>query len=388
MKHTLKRMAAAALAVILTAGMITGCATSGGKGEKTSDGDKVLFTYADKDVTLKEAWIYAKMTAANYETSYSSYFGSDFWSMEMGTDEEGNPTTFEDYVKEQVITQIKRCIVLNSKAEELKCSLDDEDKADCEKYAKAFAEDEQGKAILKECGATEKDMQKIYEENALASKVQEVMVKDTDREVSDDEARKTSISRVVYATTTTGDDGQTKEMSEKEKKAVYKKAQAAYKELQAGTDIADIAEKAEYTNTDETFAAGESEEGKDFEKILKGMKDGEIVKGVQECDNGYVIAKLVAYTDKDATASNKESIIAQREQETFTKTYDEWTTDLEKDWKYDEAVNQELWAQVVLHSEESTQTAPETTEAGEEATTQAVAAETTTQAQEATTAAK
>ena len=177
-------------------------------------------------------------------------------------------------------------------------------------------------------------------------------------------------------------------MSEKEKKAVYKKAQAAYKELQAGTDIADIAEKAEYTNTDETFAAGESEEGKDFEKILKGMKDGEIVKGVQECDNGYVIAKLVAYTDKDATASNKESIIAQREQETFTKTYDEWTTDLEKDWKYDEAVNQELWAQVVLHSEESTQTAPETTEAGEEATTQAGAAETTTQAQEATTAAK
>ena len=35
MKHTLKRMAAAALAVILTAGMITGCATSGGTGEKT-----------------------------------------------------------------------------------------------------------------------------------------------------------------------------------------------------------------------------------------------------------------------------------------------------------------------------------------------------------------
>lgn len=373
MRHTLKRFAAAALSLTLAIGMVTGCATSGSKGSKTSDGDKVVFSYDGEDVKLKEAWIYAKMTAAQYEATYSSYFGANFWTMEMGSDADGNPTTFEEYVKEQVVTQIKRIIVLNHKAEELKCSLDDKEKESCEEYAEAFAGDETGKAILKECGATEDDMRQIYEENALASKVQQQMVKDTDTEVSDDEARKTTISRVVFASTKTDDEGKTVDMTEAEKKQSLKKARAAYKKLQAGTDIADIAKEQEYTNTDETFAAGQSEEGEAFEKLLSGMKDGDIVKGVQECDNGYVIAKLVAYTDKDATASNKETIVAQRQQETFTKTYDEWTKDLEKEWKYDEAVDQELWAQVVLHSEESTATevVQETTGAAPESTTAA-----------------
>ena len=63
----------------------------------------------------------------------------------MGTDADGNSTSFEDYAKEQTITQIKQIIVLDNKAEELKCSLDDKDKEKCEEYAKAFAEDENGK---------------------------------------------------------------------------------------------------------------------------------------------------------------------------------------------------------------------------------------------------
>ena len=80
-----------------------------------------------------------------------------------------------------------------------------------------------------------------------------------------------------------------------------------------------------------------------------------MVQGVQECENGYVIAKLVAYTDKEATESNRQSIIQERQQKTFSDTYTEWTKDLEKDWDYKTSVDQELWAQLVLHSEESTQ---------------------------------
>ena len=78
-------------------------------------------------------------------------------------------------------------------------------------------------------------------------------------------------------------------------------------------------------------------------------------KGVQECSNGYVIAKLVAYTDKEATENNRQAIIEERQQKTFSDTYTEWTKDLEKDWDYKTSVDQELWAQLVLHSEESTQ---------------------------------
>lgn len=383
MKNKLTRMVAILLALVMVIGVMSGCGNSGGKGEKTSNGNKVLFSYDGTDVTLKKAWIYGKMTAAQYESYYTSYFGENFWTMDMGTDDEGNATTFEDYVKEQVVTQIKQVIVLNNKAEEVECSLTDEDKEQCAEYAKAFAEDESGKAILAECGATEEDMQEIYEENALASKVQEYMIKDTDTNVSDDEARKTTISRVVFATTKTDDDGNTVDMTDDEKAQVLATAQAAQEELKAGKSIADIAEAQEYTNIDETFAAGESEEGEAFEKMLAGMKDGDITQEVQECENGYVIAQLTAYTDADATAENKETIIAERQQEKFKEVYDEWTKDLEAEWSYKEDVDQELWAELVLRSEDST-----ATEAAEETTAAEGATEATEAAAEATTAAQ
>lgn len=386
-KKILTRMAAAAFSVFLAAGMISGCGSSG-TGSATKDGDKTLFSYNGVDVPLKEGWIYAKINAAQYEASYSSYFGPNFWTMEMGTDEDGNPTSFEDYVKEQTISQIKKIIILDSKAEEFKVSLEDKDKENCEKYAKAFAEDENGKAILKECGGTVEDIQKIYEDNALASRVQQEMVKDTDQNVSDDEARETTIARVVFETSKTDDQGKSTDMTDEEKAAVKAKADAAWQKLSSGTSIEDIAKENQYTNTSETFAAGESEEGEAFEKILAGLKDGDNVEGVQECENGYVIAKLTAYTDKDATASHKEEIISQRQQDNFQKKYEEWTADLEKDWKYKEAVDQELWAQVVLHSEESTATESQADTAAAAEGDTAAPEEGTTAAEAGTTAAE
>ncbi len=123
-----------------------------------------------------------------------------------------------------------------------------------------------------------------------------------------------------------------------------------------GEDIETVAEDLEYTNTSETFAVGESEEGEDFEALLPDMSDGDIMDEVVECDNGYVIAQLTAYTDEDATADNKESILTEREEDRFYEVYDEWTEELEEEWSYEDDVNQELWAEVILHSEESTAT--------------------------------
>ena len=387
MKHSTKRLAAAAMGLVLAIGTMTGCGNSGGKGEVTQNGNETLFTYDGVDVPLKKAWIYGKMTAAQYEASYSSYFGDNFWTMDMGTDDEGNAQTFEDYAKEQIIARIKQIIVLNNHAEEAGASLSEDEEKQCEEYAEAFAKDESGAEILAECGADKDDMTEIYEENALAAKVQEYMVKDTDTNVSDDEARETTISRVVFATTTTDDEGNTVDMSDEEKAQVLSTAQAALAKLQSGTDIADIAKEQNYTNTSETFAAGESEKGEAFEKLLATMKDGDITQEVQECDNGYVIARLDAYTDADATESNRQSIISERQQTKFSEVYDGWTKDLEAEWNYDEDVNQELWAELVLHTEESTATEAATETAPAQTATAAGAADTTAASTETTTAA-
>ena len=387
MKKLVTKVICTAMICVMAAGLMTGCSTS--KDLKTQNGNKVLFTYDKTEVTLKEAWIYAKMTASQYENYYSSYFGSDFWSTPVSTDEEGNQITFEENVKEQIISQIKQIIVLNNKAEEYKVSITEDEKKECAEYAKAFAKSAEGAAILKECGASEEDMAQIYEKNKIASKVQEATVTDVNKEVSDDEARETTIARIVYATTTTDENGKTVDMKDKEKAEVLKTAKAALKKIQGGTSLEDVAKEAEYNNTSETFAAGASEEGEAFEKKLAKMKDGDLMDEVMECDNGYVIASLTAYTDREATDKKKEDIIHEREHEAFYKLYEEWTKDLESKWSYKEDVDQELWKEVVLHSEESTatqadtQTTGATEEAPQEATTGAAE-----QATEATTEAK
>ena len=202
--------------------------------------------------------------------------------------------------------------------------------------------------------------------STLASKVQEKIESKEKVTVTEDEARKSTIYRVVFATTKTDKEGKTTQMSAKEKKAVKAKAEAALKEIQSGKKtIKKVAKEQNYSNTDESYAAGESEEGEAFEGVMKGMKDGDIADKVLECNNGYVIAKLVAYTDKEETASNKKSLKEQKQSEAFQKKYDNWTKKLEKKWDYNKDVDQKLWAQLSLKSADSTSTekAEETTAA-------------------------
>ena len=210
------------------------------------------------------------------------------------------------------------------------------------------------------------DVEKIYRDSTLASKVQEKIESKEKVTVTEDEARKSTIYRVVFATTKTDKEGKTTQMSAKEKKAVKAKAEAALKEIQSGKKtIKKVAKEQNYSNTDESYAAGESEEGEAFEGVMKGMKDGDIADKVLECNNGYVIAKLVAYTDKEETASNKKSLKEQKQSEAFQKKYDNWTKKLEKKWDYNKDVDQKLWAQLSLKSADSTSTekAEETTAA-------------------------
>ena len=278
---------------------------------------------------------------------------------------------------------MKQNIILIKKADKYDCKLTHTEKQQCSDSALSYYQDKTGKKVMKECGATREDVEKIYEDSTLASKVQKKIESKEKVTVTDDEARKSTIYRVVFATTKTGDNGQTTEMSKKEKKAVKAKAEKALKEIQSGKKtIKKVAKEQNYSNTDESYAAGESEEGEAFEKVMKSMKDGDIADKVLECDNGYVIAKLVAYTDKEETASNKKTLKEQKQSEAFQKKYDNWTKKLEKKWDYNKDVDQKLWAQVSLKSADSTatETSTETTAASSEASTTEVSSEATTAA--------
>ena len=132
----------------------------------------------------------------------------------------------------------------------------------------------------------------------------------------------------------------------------------------------------------ETYGKGESKGGKKFEKEIASMKDGD-VSTVMTTNEGYVIAKLVAYTDKDATAQKKESIIGERQSEAYQKQYEKWTKDLDKKWDYEKDVDQKAWDKVTFGKKEEAAESSTGVTAEEGKTT--AAAETTTSKEAGTT---
>lgn len=388
MKKFGTKIAAAALALTMAVGMLTGCNTN-----KSEQSQKKVFTYDGTDVYLDEAWVYAKITQTTYESYYMSTFGESMWSMEVSQDDEGNPVTFEEMAKESVISQIKQVKVLVNQAEELKVELTSDEEKEAKEAAEAFCDTDEGKAILTETGANEDTILKIYQENALAAKVQEEMVKDVDTEVSDDEARKTSVYKLVFETTKTDSEtGSVSDMSAAEKKEQKQKAKDALAEIQGGKTIEEVAEALEMTDSaEETYSAGESKGGEKFEAAVEKLKDGDVADKVLTTDEGYVVVKLVAYTDEDATAEEKESIISDRKSELYQKNYEELVKDLEEEWNYDEDVDQDVWAFVKFAAEEEETTTEEETTAAEEEATEAdgtTTEEETAEADETTTAAE
>jgi len=343
MKKFAKRIAAAGLVLMMAFGALTGCNQQASEQSKT-----LLFQYDGTDVYLDEAWVYALLARSTYESAYAGMFGDDMWTMQVSVDEEGNPVDFQDMVKGSIISQIKQIIILTNKAEELGVSLTAEEKANAKQAAEIFCDKAEGKAILKAAGANEKLIAKIYEENALASKVQKEAVKDVDTNVSDDEARQTSVFKLVFGLNKTDDEGKTVEMTDDEKAEQLAKAQEALAQIQDGsTTIEKLAETLSLTATaKETYGAGESLAGEEFEAAMAALKDGEIAPEVLETENSYIVAKLVAYTDAEATAAEKENIIAEREYELFQEVYEEWSKTLEDEWDYNEDVDTEAWEKV------------------------------------------
>ena len=383
MKKFGKKIAAAGLALVMAVGMLTGCGA-----EKSEQSQTKVFTYDGTDVYLDEAWVYAKLTQTTYETYYMSTFGDSMWSMEISTDEDGNPITFEEMAKQNVIAQIKQVKVLVNQAAELGIELTNDEEKSVKDVAEAFCGTSEGKAILTETGATEDTILKIYEENALATKVQEELVKDVDTEVSDDEARQTTVYKLVFSTKVTDEEtGEVTDMTADQKKEQKAKAQQALEDIKNGKTIEELAEELGLTeDAEETYSAGEAAAGTKFEKAMAKLNDGDVADKVFTTDDGYVVAKLVAYTDEEATEAQKENIISERESELYQEKYEALVADLEEEWNYSEDVDQEAWAQVKFAEEdETTETEETTTTAAEEGTT---TEESTTAEEEATTAAE
>lgn len=314
-----KKRIAALLMVVMTAGLCTGCGLG-----------NTAFKYGDTKVSMAEASLYAKLRQYQTEKNYGSYFGEDMWSMEI---EDGK--TLEQSVKEETVEQIKRVKVLNAHAEEMKVSLTAEEEKAAKENAKAVLNDETGKKLLEIKGVDEELLNTVYVENALASKVYDEIIGKVDTTVTDEQAKVTTVYKLVFATKKTDTNGKEVELSDAQKKKQKVRAKKAYRALRLGADMTALAQQYDIRSiANESYAAGKSLGGEAFEKAVSKLKVGEDT-GIIEDNEGYVIARLLDDMDEEKTEENKAVVLQERQAAAFDKQFAEWTKDTEADWSYD-----------------------------------------------------
>ena len=119
MKEMAKRTAVAALAGVMSVGMLTGC------GSKTLDGTKTVATVDGTDIPLGVVSLYAREQQQRTTAMYMSYMGSadNIWDQ---TADEDSGETYGDQAVTSSLESIEKMYILKEKASDYNVELTDE----------------------------------------------------------------------------------------------------------------------------------------------------------------------------------------------------------------------------------------------------------------------
>lgn len=359
MKELVKKTAVAALAGVMAAGMLTGC------GEKELDGTKTVATVDGEEISLGIVSLLARQQQAYTEAMYASFMGGsagDIWDTEV--DAESGETNGQQTVA-NCLEQVELMYIMKSKAADYDVEVTEEDQ---EKIAAAAAEfmETNSEETIKELAVTEDQVKTFLELETYLQRMQEPIVADVDREVADEEAQKSSFSYVSFSIS--GED-LTEEDIAKKKEQAQEVLDKMKEDPEA--DMGETAKEVDETlsglhGTFKTHLGEDEEESSSYPdevlEVLRGLKEGELCDEVIETESFYYVVRLDKEFDEEATESEKESIISDREDELYAETTEKWLEDA--DIKVEEKVLETL---VMTDSHKFTFKVPETEAEEEEA---------------------
>ena len=364
MKTMTKKTAVVALAVVMAAGMLTGC------GEKALDGTKTVATVDGTEIPLGMLSLSVREGQAQAEAMYKSFMGGSDYSI-WGTEAEEGKTYGEQAV-EQALEDIELMCILKEKAADYDVEItEDDEKAIADAAATFMSANTED--TLKTLAVTEDQVKTYLELETYKSRMHDPIIADVDKNVSDEEAQQSSFNYVSISTSDLSDD-EIKQKKEDAQKIldglnadpdgdfgeIAKSVDDSYTVLSGSFDTNEDASEEESDDEDETTASS-SNYPDEVMKVLRTLKDGEVGPDVIEADSAYYVVKLDKVNDEDATATKKESIISTRENELYTETTDKWLD--EADIKVEKKVLKTL--KVTDNHKFTIQTAAEVTETPE-----------------------
>ena len=324
------------LAAVVAVGSLTGCGKAGigTKVVLTTGFDKdEVFRIETSSCTLPEIMVYL----TNIQNRYESVYGEEIWSTNVGG------VTLEQNVKDIALAQIAQIKTMNLMAKKYEVELSDEEKAQVENAASAYY-NSLNDTEIERMGVSEKTINNLYTEFALAEKMYQYTIRDINPEISDDEARTITVQHILIKTYALDGTGKKIDYTQHAKEEAYKQACQVLELVQDGEDFDELIRR--YSEDDKsTYSFGKGEMDAAFETAAFNLGKDEI-SDIVETEFGYHIIKCLNTFDKEETDANKIKIVDERRAEAFGREYDAFVETLTRN------LNEELWDSVsFIHDE-------------------------------------
>lgn len=358
MRKAAGRTAAAVLAGVLAAGMLTGC------GEKKLDGTKTVATVNGTEIPMGVVSIAARQQQAQMDALYASSGNGGVNIWDTVADEESGETYGEQAAKD-TLKQVELMYIMKDKAADYKVEVTEEEEKAIAEAAKAFMEANSEETIA-ELSVTEEQVKTYLELQTYKQRMYDAVMNEAKVEVTDEEANQSSFTYVSVSTS--GED-----LTEDDKKKKKEQAQEILDKMKEDPtgDMSEVAKGVDesYSALTGTFTTAESKEEdeassyypKEVLDVLRGLKEGEMAPEVIETDTGYYVVRLDKALDEEATKSKRESLESEKKTEYYTETTEKWLDDAEI-----KADNKVLETLKITDTHKFTIKMPEATETPEE----------------------
>ena len=320
-----KRILTLVLAGMLSVASLAGCSSF--------KEDEVVATVGDQEITADIANFYARYVQAQYETYYSAYLGENMWNSEAS---EGK--TYEESVKDSVLEGLENMLLMEAHMKDYEMSLSDEEKKVVEDAAKKF-DDANALEDKEKVSGSEDTVKRVMTLMAIQQKMQDKIEEDADTEVSDEEAAQKSMQFVTFSYKSEDEDGESKDMTDKEKKEVDKKAEEFAKGAKDAEDFEAYAKDQGLEAQKATFNSESSNPNEEVVKAADELEEGEVTD-VIKTDGGCYVAKVTSLLDREATDARKDTIVSERKQKVYEDVCEKWRK------KVDISVDKDVWKKI------------------------------------------
>lgn len=268
-------------------------------------------------VPMGEVNFYLRYQQVQMQGFYGSIFGEDF----MNSDLMGLGTPYGETVRDTVVETLEELYIVEAHAEELGISLSEEEKSKAAEAADAFLAANDQKA-LEAMSADEATVTHVLELLTIRSKVYDDRAATIDTEVDTEEAAQKRISYVLTSTSgTTDEDGNVTELTDEELAEKKNQLEEILAEAKESGDLSAAAEAHELSAVSTTYGKDDTALNEDVRAAADVLADGEY-SDVIETENGYYLVYMESTFDEEATQTEIESILSERESEAYNAWYE------------------------------------------------------------------